>query len=121
MPSAGNNGAPAICACASASRIRATAAPISSFACCACAIKSLSCGEPNPRHHSAEGHAATAFAVATGGPGGDAEEGLAGGPARVVAIASVAAAVAADSSAVRVVLTFQAAGAGMSGRLYRGP
>ena len=52
---------------------------------------------------------------------GDAEEGLAGGPARVVAIASVAATVAADSSGVWVVLTLQAAGAGMSGRLYCGP
>jgi hypothetical protein len=53
---------------------------------------------------------------------GDAgEDDLAGGPARVVAIASVAAAVAADSAGVCIVLTFQAAGAGMSGRLYRGP
>jgi hypothetical protein len=61
------------------------------------------------------------FAAVTGGAGREGEDGLAGGPARVVAIASVAAAAAAASSGVCVVLTFQAAGAGMSGRLYRGP
>ena len=54
---------------------------------------------------------------ATGGGGGAGDDGLGGGPARVVAIASVAWAAAADSSGVCVVSMLHPVGAGMSGRL----
>ena len=52
-----------------------------------------------------------------GGAGVNGDDGLDGGPARVVAIASVAAAAAADSPGVCVVSTLHPEGAAMSGRL----
>lgn len=91
--------------------------PMSSFAFSACEIRSFSSEEPKPFHQSAEGQAVTVAAVVTGGGGGLGDDGFGGGPARVVEMASVACAAAADSSAVCVVSTLQPVGAGMSGRL----
>ena len=94
---------------------------MSSFALWACPIKSSSCGDRKPFHHSADGHAVTTCAVETAGGGLDGSEGFGGGPLRVVAMASVAAAAAADSSGVWIVSTLQLDGACISGRVYFGP
>jgi hypothetical protein len=80
-------------------------------------MRSFSWDDPNPFHQSADGHAVTVVAFVTGGGGGFGDDGLGGGPARVVAMASVACAAAADSSGVCVVSTLHPVGAAMSGRL----